>query len=96
MSIRLTRAGRARPRGGGWELALWYGIRLTGLEDSPIENIVFENMTIASTKGVKLTHVKNITFRNVTVTPKTGPVFEATNAQEVRVDGRPLEMGPAR
>ena len=31
MSIRVTRAGRARPQGGGWELALWYGMRLTGL-----------------------------------------------------------------
>jgi len=28
---RVTRAGRARPQGGGWELALWYLMRLTGL-----------------------------------------------------------------
>jgi succinate dehydrogenase hydrophobic anchor subunit len=28
---RVTRAGRARPQGGGWELAIWYLIRLTGL-----------------------------------------------------------------
>ena len=26
-----TRSGRARPAGGGWELATWYLIRLTGL-----------------------------------------------------------------
>lgn len=31
MSMRITRAGRARPQGGGWELAIWYGMRLTGL-----------------------------------------------------------------
>jgi succinate dehydrogenase hydrophobic anchor subunit len=31
MSVRVTRAGRARPQGGGWELAIWYGMRLTGL-----------------------------------------------------------------
>lgn len=31
MSIPITRAGRARPQGGGWELAIWYGMRLTGL-----------------------------------------------------------------
>jgi succinate dehydrogenase / fumarate reductase membrane anchor subunit len=28
---RITRAGRARPQGGGFELAVWYLIRLTGL-----------------------------------------------------------------
>jgi succinate dehydrogenase hydrophobic anchor subunit len=29
--IRTTRAGRARPRSGGWDLAVWYLMRLTGL-----------------------------------------------------------------
>ena len=29
--IRVTRAGRARPSGGGFELAVWYLMRLTGL-----------------------------------------------------------------
>ncbi len=28
---RITRAGTARPQGGGWELVVWYGMRLTGL-----------------------------------------------------------------
>ncbi len=28
---RITRSGTARPQGGGWELAVWYGMRLTGL-----------------------------------------------------------------
>jgi succinate dehydrogenase hydrophobic anchor subunit len=27
----ITRAGRARPQGGGLELAVWYGMRLSGL-----------------------------------------------------------------
>lgn len=27
----ITRAGRARPQGGGFELAIWYLMRLTGL-----------------------------------------------------------------
>lgn len=26
-----TRSGRARPQGGGWELAVWYLMRLSGL-----------------------------------------------------------------
>jgi succinate dehydrogenase hydrophobic anchor subunit len=29
--IRAGRAGRVRPQGGGWELAIWYVMRLTGL-----------------------------------------------------------------
>ena len=28
---RVTRSGSARPQGGGRELAVWYGMRLTGL-----------------------------------------------------------------
>ena len=31
MSVRVTRAGRAKPQGSGWELAIWYLMRLTGL-----------------------------------------------------------------
>jgi len=29
--VRVTRSGRARPQGGGFELAVWYLMRLTGL-----------------------------------------------------------------
>ena len=31
MSTRVTRSGSARPSGSGWELAIWYLMRLTGL-----------------------------------------------------------------
>ena len=64
-------------------------IRLTGLDDSPIENISFENMTITSTQGVKLSHVRNVTFKNVRVKPTTGSIFELTDALGVLVDGVP-------
>jgi succinate dehydrogenase / fumarate reductase membrane anchor subunit len=30
-TYRITRAGRARPQGSGWELAIWYLMRLTGI-----------------------------------------------------------------
>ncbi len=30
-TFRVTRAGRARPQGSGWELAIWYLIRLSGI-----------------------------------------------------------------
>lgn len=31
MAIRPSRASRVRPSGGGWELAIWYLMRLTGI-----------------------------------------------------------------
>ena len=31
MRNRVTRAGSARPQSGGWELAIWYLMRLSGL-----------------------------------------------------------------
>lgn len=31
MSYEITRSGRAKPRGSGWELAIWYLMRLTGI-----------------------------------------------------------------
>ena len=31
MSYQITRSGRAKPQGSGWELAIWYLMRLTGL-----------------------------------------------------------------
>jgi succinate dehydrogenase hydrophobic anchor subunit len=31
MAMRVTRSGSARPQSGGWELAIWYLMRLTGL-----------------------------------------------------------------
>jgi succinate dehydrogenase hydrophobic anchor subunit len=31
MSYQITRSGRAKPQGSGWELAIWYLMRLTGI-----------------------------------------------------------------
>ena len=31
MSYQVTRSGRAKPRGSGWELSIWYLMRLTGI-----------------------------------------------------------------
>ena len=50
-------------------------------------------MTISSAQGVKAAHVKNLVFKNVIVTPRTGPVFELTDARDVLIaNGR----APAR
>jgi hypothetical protein len=58
-------------------------ILLQALEDSPIENIRFENMTINSTKGVVCNFVKNLVFEGVNVTPSKWPVFDLSNASGI-------------
>jgi len=62
-------------------------IRLTGMEDSLIEDIVFENLTIASVKGVIAQHVKGVSFKNVAIETQSGPVFDLDNASAVAISG---------
>ena len=52
-------------------------------------------MTIASAQGVKATHVKNISFKNVIVTPKSGPIFELTDAHGVLIANGRAPAGTA-
>lgn len=51
-------------------------IRLTGLENSPLENLTFEDMTLETAEGVIASHVKSATFKNVKITPAKGEVFQ--------------------
>ena len=60
-------------------------ILLQGLEDSPIQNVWFDNMTISSTKGVVCNYVKGLVFSSVQVTPSKGPVFDLTNACQITI-----------
>jgi hypothetical protein len=68
-------------------------IRLTGLDDSLIQDITFEQMTIASTKAVIATHVKNLTFTDVVITPQSGPVFDLTDARDITIRGGKAPAG---
>ncbi|HTZ21086.1 MAG TPA: glycosyl hydrolase family 28 protein [Opitutaceae bacterium] len=68
-------------------------IRLTGLPDSPIQNIRFEDLTIASTKGVICSDVKGLVFDRVQVTPASGPVFALKNASDLVVRGARAPAG---
>ena len=60
---------------------------ISGLSDSPVENIRFENMTIHSKRGVVAKDVRGIVFDKVQVTPEKGPVFALTNAADVTIRG---------
>lgn len=60
-------------------------ILMRALEDSPIENVKFKNITIASNKGVVCENVKKVTFGNVSIVPQTGPVYQVTNGTDLLI-----------
>jgi hypothetical protein len=68
-------------------------ISLTGLEDSLIQNVTFENLAITSTAGVIATNVQGITFDQVKIVPAAGPVFALTNARDVLIRGGQAPAG---
>lgn len=62
-------------------------VRIQGLEDSPIENVTFTDMTIRSTQGVIAEHAKGLSFKNVKIVPEKGPVFALRSASDVLISG---------
>lgn len=68
-------------------------VRIVGLEDSPIQNVRFENFTVASTRGVIASHVRGLVFDKVVVTPQQGSVFELNDARAVRIVGGKATAG---
>jgi len=68
-------------------------IRLQGLDDAPIEDVTFEDLTIASTAGVIAQHVKNLLFKNVQITPAKGPVFALSEARDITIQGTRAPTG---
>lgn len=60
-------------------------VRITGMADSLIRDVHFEDVTITSTKGVIATHVQDLTFNRVTIAPSQGPAFDLIDARDVVV-----------
>jgi polygalacturonase len=60
-------------------------ILINSLEDSPVENIRLENITIRSKRGVICSNVRNIIFNNVQVSPEQGPVYSITNGSDIKI-----------
>jgi polygalacturonase len=60
-------------------------ILIAGLADSPITDIQFGRLTIASKKGVVASHMNGLTFDRVAVRPATGPVFDLTDAANITI-----------
>src|SRR5207249_1617857 len=71
------------------------GILITGLEDSPIQDIQFENITVTSTKGIVASNVKDLSFIGIKVTPSKGPVYDLTNASQIKIQKAEAPKGIA-
>ncbi|MFT3831081.1 MAG: glycosyl hydrolase family 28 protein [Opitutaceae bacterium] len=68
-------------------------VRIIGLPDSPIQNVRFENITVASSRGIIAAHARNLRFEGVVVTPQQGPVFDLSDVREVLVLGGKAPAG---
>ena len=54
---------------------------ITGLPESMISNVVFENVQITAAKSFEIRNATGIQLKNVTVSVKEGPPFATENAQ---------------
>jgi polygalacturonase len=60
-------------------------ILIQGLEDSPVENIRFVNLTITSKRGVVAQHAKGMVFDRAQITPAQGPVFDLSDSSDILI-----------
>ena len=60
-------------------------VSIQGTSHKPIENLVFENVTISSTRGLTVSESRNIRFSNVKITPRQGPVMRLNNCGNVDI-----------
>lgn len=60
-------------------------ILIQGMADSPIANLCFANVTIASSKGVIANFAKGLRFDNVQVTTAEGPIFKLTDVTDITI-----------
>jgi len=69
---------------------------ITGLDDSLVQNIHFENVAISSTKGVVATDATGLVFDSVKIVPSSGPEFNFNNVSQVSIKNAtaPLAGGP--
>lgn len=70
-------------------------VRITGMDTSLIRDVTFENVRIASKRGIIAAHADGLTFRNLDLTITEGPRFDFTAVNAATLDGQPLAASPA-
>ncbi len=68
-------------------------IQMRALDDSPIENVTLENVSIISTKGVICENIKNVVFDHVSVVPAKGPVYQLYNGSNLLISNNSIADG---
>ena len=65
-------------------------IRITGLADSLIHDITFDDVTITAKEGVIAKYARDLTFTHSQITTAKGPLFQLESVTGVIVDGKTL------
>jgi polygalacturonase len=73
----ITFANIQCPSGGG------SGISVIGLPSSIAQNLLFQNIALTATTGVRVDHADTVTFANVTLALGHGPPYTITNSTNV-------------
>ena len=54
---------------------------IVGLPESPVENVLLENLTLSGKEGLTIAHAKGVTLKNVKIMAQTGEPFTIFNAE---------------
>ena len=60
-------------------------ISISGVEDTPVDNIRFENIDIHSKKGVTVSDAKDLVFDNVKIASDAGPLFDFKDVSQASI-----------
>lgn len=58
-------------------------VRLSGLPEQLIEDVVFERLILGAKEGMTCSHVKGLRLADVAVTPAAGPVMQVKDSRQV-------------
>jgi polygalacturonase len=67
-----------------------YALVTSGLDHTPVRNLVVDSFTARTTEGIKLTETDGVSFTRVALAVTKGPVLELTQARNVRMSSLQL------
>jgi hypothetical protein len=60
---------------------------ILGLEEMPVENVTFSNITIDAQKGFSCSNAKNLTFHDIRIDAQKGPALLCEKVAGLEIDG---------
>jgi len=61
-------------------------VRISGLPEQPIEDLILENVTMAAREGAACSNVKDLRLANVAVVPASGPSMRIQNGRQMTIE----------